>query len=455
MDIFEEKPLNDAPLAARMRPKTLDDFFGQEEITAENSLLRRLIENDNISSLIFWGTPGCGKSTLANIIANTTKSEFVSFSAVIGGVGDLRKIIDRAKENKKYYEKKTILFIDEIHRFNKGQQDALLPFVEDGTVTLIGATTENPYFEVNTPLLSRSRIVRFAPLDEKALRKVAERAIRDKENGFGNIKIDFEEGVLDLIFRISGGDARTCLNILEMCVKLAPSVNLENDGNYSVSKYIDLKTCETAAGEKTIAYDKGGDMHYDIISAFIKSMRGSDPDAAIYYLALMLSAGEDIKFIARRVCICACEDVGNADPMAMVVANNAAQIVQFVGMPEARIPLAQAVTYVASAPKSNAAYLAIDKALVEVRNEKIPPVPIHLRDAHYKGAKKLGHGNDYKYAHDYPGAWVDQQYLPEGKENSVYYQPSDRGHEKKFRERLEAIKRAKEANKLKNSRQKI
>lgn len=448
MDIFEEKQKNnDAPLAARMRPSSLEEFFGQEEITSENSLVRRLIESDNLSSLIFWGTPGCGKSTLANIIANSTKSEFVSFSAVIGGVGDLRKIIDKAKENKKFYGKKTILFIDEIHRFNKGQQDALLPYVEDGTVTLIGATTENPYFEVNTPLLSRSRIVRFVPLDDKALGKVIDRALTDKEKGYGNIKITFEEGVLDLILRISAGDARTALNILEMCVKLTSPEKTESEN--TESKYVTLKICEIAAGEKTVAYDKGGDMHYDIISAFIKSMRGSDPDAAIYYLALMLAAGEDIKFIARRVCICACEDVGNADPMAMVVANNAAQIVQFVGMPEARIPLAQAVTYVACAPKSNKAYMAIDKALADVRGSKIPPVPIHLRDAHYKGSKKLGHGIDYKYAHDYPGAWVDQQYLPDGKEDTVYYEPSDRGHEKKFKEKLDTIRQIK----LKNAKQ--
>ena len=435
MDIFEQqKQNNDMPLPARMRPKTLEEFFGQDDITKEGSLIRRLIETDNLSSLIFWGTPGCGKSTLANIIANTTKSEFVSFSAVIGGVGDLRKIIDKAKENKKYYGKKTILFIDEIHRFNKGQQDALLPYVEDGTVTLIGATTENPYFEVNTPLLSRSRIVRFKPLDETALKQVLDRALSDKEKGFGNIKITLDEDVYNIIFRISAGDARTALNILEMCVKLTPGEE----------KHIDAKTCEMAAGEKTVAYDKDGDYHYDIISAFIKSMRGSDPDAAIYYLALMLQAGEDIKFIARRVCICASEDVGNADPMAMVVANNAAQVVQFVGMPEARIPLAQAVTYVACAPKSNKAYMAIDKALADVKDNKIPPVPVHLRDAHYKGAKKLGHGIDYKYAHDYPGAWVDQEYLPEEKKGTVYYEPSDRGHEKKFKERLEAIRELKQ-----------
>ncbi len=437
MDIFENTKLNnDMPLPARMRPKTLDEFFGQDEITKEDSLIRKLIETDNLSSLIFWGPPGCGKSTLANIIANNTESEFVPFSAVIGGVGDLRKIIDKAKENKKYYNKKTILFIDEIHRFNKGQQDALLPFVEDGTVTLIGATTENPYFEVNTPLLSRSRIVKFNALDKDSLKQVIERAVKDKEKGFGNYNITIDDDAYELILRISAGDARTALNILEICVKLIPGED----------KHIDIKTCEIAAGEKSIAYDKDGDMHYDIISAFIKSMRGSDPDAAIYYLALMLSAGEDIKFIARRVCICASEDVGNADPMAMVVANNAAQVVQFVGMPEARIPLAQAVAYVACAPKSNASCVAIDKALHDVRNNKIPPVPIHLRDAHYKGSKELGHGIDYKYAHDFPGGWVDQQYLPDGLEGTVYYEPTDRGHEKKFKERLEAIREAKKHN---------
>ena len=436
MDLFDKKVnTSAAPLAARMRPATLDKFFGQEHIIAEGSLIRKLIENDNLSSFIFWGAPGCGKSTLAGIIANSTKAEFVSFSAVTSGIPELRKVISKAKEDKKYYNKKTILFIDEIHRFNKAQQDALLPHVEDGTFILIGATTENPYFEVNTPLLSRSRIVRFNSLSDESIKEVLNNAIKDTENGYGNEKIEIADDVIDHILRISSGDARSALNVLEMCIKLS---KLE-DG----VRKIDLEVAEMAGGEKIVAYDKHGDMHYDTISAFIKSMRGSDPDAALYYLAIMLNAGEDIKFIARRIVICASEDVGNADPMALVVANSAAQAVMFIGMPESKILLAQAVTYVSCAPKSNASYAGINAAYNDVLNQKVPPVPLHLRDTSYKGAKSLNNGKGYKYAHDYPEGWVEQNFMPKGLEDKIYYNPTDRGHERVFKQKLEITRKHK------------
>ena len=438
MDLFDKnqnKELN-SPLAAKMRPTNFSDFVGQEHIVAEGSLLRKLIESDNISSFIFWGPPGCGKSTLAGIIAENTSSIFVSFSAVTSGIPDLRKIIEKAKEDRKYYNKKTILFIDEIHRFNKAQQDALLPHVEDGTVILIGATTENPYFEVNTPLLSRSRIIQFSALSEKSIEKIIKNTLENTKSGFADRDIDITNEALEHIVNISTGDARSALNILEMCVKM------------SENGKIDLNTAELAAGEKILGYDKNGDAHYDTISAFIKSMRGSDPDAALYYLAVMLSAGEDIKFIARRIVIAASEDVGNADPMALVIANNAAQAIMFIGMPEAQIILAQAVTYIASAPKSNASYLGINKAIEDVKNEKVPKVPIHLRDASYKGAQKLEHGKGYLYPHDYENGWVEQNYLPDEISDRVYYEPNARGHEGKFKQKIDTIREFRK-NKLK------
>ena len=396
-DLFDAG-ITAAPLAARMRPKTLDDFVGQEEIVARGTLLRRLIETDNISSFIFWGPPGCGKSTLAGIIAESTSSAFVPFSAVTGGVPDLRKIMDAAKDERRYKDRQTILFVDEIHRFNKAQQDALLPFVEDGTVILIGATTENPYFEVNTPLLSRSRVVRFSPLSGDDIADIVSRAIRESPELKG---VTLDPEALEHIKRISDGDARSALNILELCADLAGD-----------DRRITLAIAESAAGEKILGYDKQGEVHYDTISAFIKSMRGSDPDAALHYLAVMLTAGEDIRFIARRIVICASEDVGNADPMALVIANSAAQAVMQIGLPEARIILAQAATYVACAPKSNAAYLGIDAAIADVKNNESAPVPADLRNPSFRDAKKLGYGQGYKYPHDYPGGWVEQDYLP-------------------------------------------
>ncbi|MBQ9358307.1 MAG: replication-associated recombination protein A [Abditibacteriota bacterium] len=426
----------DAPLAARMRPQKLEDFVGQKEIIAEGTLLRRLIETDNISSFVFWGPPGCGKSTLAGIIAQSTSADFVSFSAVTGGVPELRKIMDRAKDERRYKERRTILFVDEIHRFNKAQQDALLPFVEDGTVILIGATTENPYFEVNTPLLSRSRVVRFSPLSPEDIGSIIRRALAESPELKDMV---LEPEALEHIIRISDGDARSALNILELCADLA------GDG-----KTITAALAESAAGEKILGYDKQGEVHYDTISAFIKSMRGSDPDAVLYYLAVMLSAGEDIRFIARRIVICASEDVGNADPMALVIANSAAQAVMQIGIPEARIILAQAAVYVACAPKSNAAYLGIDAALADVTAKEKAPVPMNLRNPAFRDAKKLGYGEGYKYPHDYPGGWVEQDYLPAELEGTEYYRPKDIGYEARFRERLDYMRA--QRNKARNKK---
>ena len=438
-DLFDNVGrLGKSPLAAKVRPKTLEQFVGQEQIIAKGTLLRRLIETDRISSFIFWGPAGCGKSTLAGIIAESTSCIFVPFSAVTGGIPDLRKIIEAAKDNLKYNQRKTILFIDEIHRFNKAQQDALLPHVEDGTVILIGATTENPYFEVNTPLLSRSRIIQFSALPSNAIETIIKNALESEESGYKEKDIRLSNDALEHIVNISSGDARSALNILELCINLSPDNN------------ISLETAELAAGEKILGYDKNGDAHYDTISAFIKSMRGSDPDAALYYLAVMLTAGEDIRFIARRIVICASEDVGNADPMALVVANSAAQAVMFIGMPEAKIILSQAVTYVACAPKSNASYIAINAACEDVQNQKNEQVPINLKDSSYKGAKKLGHGSGYLYPHDYEGGWVNQEYLPEGMRGKVYYNPVARGHENKFKDRLDYIRSNKSSKQSEN-----
>lgn len=420
------------PLAARMRPRTLDEFVGQEHILGPGNLLRRAIERDELTSAIFWGPPGCGKSTLAGIIAKTSKSVFENFSAVISGIADVRKAVERAGERRKAYGEKTILFVDEIHRFNKAQQDAFLPHVEAGTIVLIGATTENPYFEVNSPLISRSRIFRFERLTNDDIRKIIETAVTDTERGLGNYKVDLTAEALDHLIDIASGDARNALNALEMAVMTTPP---EEDGSRRITQTI----AEEAAQQRVLSYDKSGDNHYDTISAFIKSMRGSDPDAAVYWLARMIYAGEDPKFIARRIVIQAAEDVGNADPMALVVANAAAQAVQFVGLPEGQIPLAQATIYIACAPKSNASYVAINRAMADVADRQPPPVPIHLRDTSYPGGKKLGHGKGYKYPHDHPGGHVEQDYIPEGTKSQPYYVPTDRGHEAKFKKRLEAI----------------
>ncbi len=422
-----------APLAARMRPRTLDEFAGQEAVVGEGTLLRRAIERDQLNSVIFWGPPGSGKSTLAQIIARATHACFENYSAVTSGVADIRKVIESARERRRKLNQKTILFVDEIHRWNKAQQDALLPHVEDGTITLIGATTENPYFEVNAPLLSRSRLFRLERLSDSAIRFLLERALKDTERGLGNLVIDSEPAALDHLAHISGGDARTALTALEAA---AQAIIPASDG----SRLLTLELAEEGAQSRKLAYDKDGDEHYDTISAFIKSLRGSDPDAALYWLAKMLTAGEDIKFIARRLVILASEDIGNADPMALVLANAAAQVVMFIGLPEAHLTLAQAVTYLAAAPKSNASTIAIGRAMEAVKAHGVEPVPIHLRDTHYPGGKKLGHGVDYLYPHDFPGHYVAQDYLPPGLPESPFYEPTEEGIEAKIKRRMEARK---------------
>ena len=413
MDLFStiEDDKSYKPLAERMRPKTLADFAGQEKIL--RGVLGKMISEGQTPSLIFYGAPGTGKTTLAKIIANTTASDFVKVNAALSGIGDLRGIVKEAEDRRKFYRKQTILFIDEIHRFNKGQQDFLLPYVEDGRITLIGATTENPFFEVNAALLSRVKIVRLEKLSTDDIKKILIRAV-DKE------KFIVEERALEIIADFADGDARMALNLLEQA---------------SFAGKISVETLSELLGEKIRRYDKRGDNHYDTASAFIKSMRGSDADAAIYYLAKMIDGGEDLNFIARRIVICAAEDVGNADPQALILANAAAQAAQFVGLPEARIILAQAVTYIAGAPKSNAAYLAIDKALADVKNFQ-GEVPKHLRDTHYKGAKTFGNGVGYKYPHDFENHFVKQQYLPD-KISTRYYEPTAQGYEAQIKQRLD------------------
>ena len=409
-----------SPLASRMRPRNFNEYIGQEQILGKGRFLRRMIEEDKIPSMILYGPPGTGKTTLAKMIANMTKSNFERLNAVASGINDVRKLIDKANEQRKFYHKRTIIFLDEIHRFNKAQQDVLLPYVEDGRIILIGATTENPYFEVNHALLSRVRVIQLQPLTDEHITKILQMALTDTKRGLGKQKIQCDEKILAAIAQFASGDARIALNILEQASDIARENN----------NIINENIIDTLLEERIQKYDKNGDNHYDIVSAFIKSMRGSDPDAAIHYLARMLAAGEDINFIARRIAICAAEDVGNADPQALVIAMAAVQAVQFIGMPEARIPLAQAVTYVACAPKSNASYLAIDKALADVRAKDCGDVPIHLRDCHYKGAAKLGHGVNYKYAHDYPYHIVKQDYLPDKMKDTKYYTPTSNGYEK-------------------------
>lgn len=414
------------PLAQRMRPRNFAEFIGQQSEVGAGKFLRKMIEQDQIPSLILFGPPGTGKTTLAQMIAGMTDSVFKKLNAVAAGIADIRKIVEEAAEARKYYQQRTIIFIDEIHRFNKSQQDVLLPYVEDGRLVLIGATTENPFFEVNHALLSRVRIVKLEKLTDDQLINILENALFDKERGLGKDDLKASKDVLAAIAQFAGGDARMALNLLEQAASVT-----EKGGT------VTMESLRVIVGERLQSYDKNGDNHYDTVSAFIKSMRGSDPDAAIHYLARMLAAGEDIDFIARRIAICAAEDVGNADPMALVVAMAAVEAVRFVGMPEARIPLAEAVTYVASAPKSNAAYLAIDKALADVRGKNCGAVPLHLRDAHYKGAAKLGHGIDYIYPHDFPGHFTPQQYLPDELKNKIYYRPTENGAEKRIRQYLE------------------
>ncbi|WP_352400802.1 AAA family ATPase [Anaerotignum sp.] len=438
MDLFEYnrslRGNGDSPLAARMRPKTLEEFVGQEHIVGKDKLLYRAIKSDRISSVIFYGPPGTGKTTLAKIIANTTKSEFHQINATTAGIKDIKDVVSEAKDKQGMYGTKTILFIDEIHRFNKTQQDALLPHVEDGTVILIGATTENPYFEVNKALVSRSIVFQLKPLEQKDIEKLLSWAISDIERGMGAYQADISEDALAFLADTANGDARTALNALELAVL---TTDKEKDGKI----HITLPVAEECIQKRALNYDKNGDNHYDTISAFIKSMRGSDPDAALYYLAKMIYAGEDPKFIARRVVICASEDVGNADPHALQVAVAAMQAVDFIGLPEGRIPLAQAVTYVSCAPKSNAAYMGINRALNDVKNIRIRTVPPHLKDAHYSGSKEMGNGIGYHYAHDYPNHYVKQQYLPDELEGTVYYELSDIGVERRMKEHMVRLKK--------------
>ena len=437
MDLFDyvrqNTMKNESPLASRIRPETLDEVVGQQHIIGKDKLLYRAIQADKISSIIFYGPPGTGKTTLAKVIANTTSADFKQINATVAGKKDMEDVVAQAKNNLGMYGKKTILFVDEIHRFNKGQQDYLLPFVEDGTIILIGATTENPYFEVNGALISRSIIFELKPLDKEDIKTLIKRAVYDEKKGMGSLHADIDDEALTFLADVANGDARSALNAIELGIL---TTKPSEDGKI----HINLKIAEQCIQKRVLKYDKDGDNHYDTISAFIKSMRGSDPDAAVYYLARMLYAGEDIKFIARRIMICASEDVGNADPQALVVATNACLAIERLGMPEARIVLSQAATYVACAPKSNAAYMAVDKALDIVKNEKTYGVPVHLQDAHYKGSAKLGHGIGYKYAHDYPNHYVKQQYLPDGLEDSRFYEPGDLGYEVEVKNYFKKIK---------------
>lgn len=410
------------PLADRLRPKSLADFVGQEKVIGKNSYLRRMIENDSIPSIIFYGPPGTGKTTLAKVIAEMTGSIFESINAVSSGVPELRKLLASAVERQRAGIGRTIIFIDEIHRFNKAQQDVLLPYVENGTIVLIGATTENPFFEINSPLLSRMKVIRLEQLCEDEIKKVIKRALADSVNGYGAVGINITDEAIDVVANFANGDARRALNVLEQAIAMLA----EN------SKELDINVLRLVLGNVVLQYDKNGDYHYDIISAFIKSMRGSDADAALHYLARLIESGEDVRFIARRILICASEDVGNADPKALLIANAAAQAAHFVGLPEAQIPLSQAVCYIANAPKSNSCYIGIAKAIDDVRNKNCGQVPKHLRDAHYPGAAKLGNGAGYLYPHDYFGGYVKQQYLPDALADVKYYQPKPIGEEKEL-----------------------
>lgn len=438
MNLFDYMRTNtmekESPLASRMRPTTLDEVVGQKHIIGKDKLLYRAIKADKIGSVIFYGPPGTGKTTLAKVIANTTSSRFEQINATVAGKKDMEEIVNTAKDAIGMYGQKTILFVDEIHRFNKSQQDYLLPFVEDGTVTLIGATTENPYFEVNNALLSRSRIFELKPLEKQDIKELVLRAVYDEKKGMGIYGADITDEAAEFLADVANGDARAALNAVELGIL---TTDKDSDGKI----HLTIDVAAECIQKRAVRYDRDGDNHYDTISAFIKSMRGSDPDAALYYLARMLYAGEDVKFIARRIMICASEDVGNADPNALTVAVSAAQAVERVGMPESQIILAQAVTYVATAPKSNAACVGIFAAMDAVKSRKTPPVPTHLQDKHYKGAEKLGHGLGYKYAHDYPNHYVKQQYLPDGLEGEKFYMPTENGYERQIRAHMDWLKR--------------
>lgn len=436
MDLFEymreQNQEQESPLASRLRPTTLEEVVGQEHIIGKDKLLYRAILADKLSSIILYGPPGTGKTTLAKVIAHTTSAEFVQINATSAGKKDMEAVAKQAQDHAGMYQKRTILFIDEIHRFNKGQQDYLLPYVEDGTIILIGATTENPYFEVNGALISRSIIFELHALSKENIVTLLRRAVEDQERGLGSYKAKLEEDALEFLADMANGDARSALNAIELAVL---TTERAEDGMI----HIDLDVAQECIQKRAVRYDKTGDNHYDTISAFIKSMRGSDPDAAVYYLARMLHAGEDIKFIARRIMICASEDVSNADPQALVVAVSAAQAVERVGMPEAQIILAQAASYVACAPKSNSAVTAISEAMQSLQTERITGVPPHLQDAHYGGSAKLGRGTGYLYAHDFPNHYVKQQYLPDELVGRRFYLPSEQGYEKQIREHLQKI----------------
>ena len=437
MDLFdymrESRMKDEAPLASRLRPRTLDEIVGQKHILGKDRLLYRAIRADKLSSFIFYGPPGTGKTTIARVIANTTKADFTQLNATVAGKKDMEAVVAKAKDNLGMYGRKTILFVDEIHRFNKGQQDYLLPFVEDGTLILIGATTENPYFEVNGALLSRSVVFELKPLEKEDILELIRRAVTDPERGMGAYQPEITPEAADFLADISGGDARLALNAIELGVL---TTEKGEDGKI----HLTLEVISECIQKRTVRYDKTGDNHYDTISAFIKSMRGSDPDAAVYYLAKMIYAGEDERFIARRIMICASEDVGNADPMALTVAVSAAQAVERIGFPESQIILAQAAAYVACAPKSNSAVMAISRAMESVKTKRTS-VPAHLQDAHYGGAGKLGHGIGYKYTHDYPNHYVEQQYLPTELQGERFYEPSDNGYERQIREYFRRIKK--------------
>ena len=438
MDLFEANRQNqlkkEAPLPDRMRPRTIDEFVGQEDIVGPGKLLRRAIEADHLSSVIFYGPPGTGKTALATVVANTTKAFFEKLNAVTSGVADIKQVVKNARDRLGMYNQRTILFIDEIHRFNKSQQDALLPYVEDGTIILIGATTENPYFEVNPPLLSRSRVFKFNSLTDRDIARLVRLALADEERGLGRYHLNLHDEALNHIVNIANGDARSALNAIELAVLTTPP-------NKQGVREITLEVAEESIQKRSVIYDKSGDQHYDVISAFIKSLRGSDPDAALHWLARMIYAGEDPRFIARRLLVHAAEDVGLADPNALVVAMSAAYALDYVGMPEARLPLAEATLYIATAPKSNSVKMGIDVALDDIENRKLGPVPVHLRDSSYKGASRMGHGKGYKYPHDFTENYVEQQYLPDELRDVQYYVPYDNGYEKDIKKRIERLRK--------------
>jgi putative ATPase len=437
MDLFEHKARElisrEAPLAARMRPRTLEEFVGQEHIIGRGKVLRKAIETGQLPSIILWGPPGSGKTTLAFIVANSTKSHFSPVSAVSAGVSDLRKIIEEARERRRLYQQKTILFIDEIHRFNKGQQDAILPYVEDGTVTLIGATTENPSFEVNSPLLSRSRVFVLKPLSNQEISTIVRRALGDEEQGLGKMKIELADDALEHLIVMSGNDARIALNALEMAALVTPP-------DAGGQKKIGLETIEDAFQHRALQYDRAGEQHYDLISALHKCMRDSDPDATLYWLGRMIEAGEDPLYIIRRIIRFATEDIGLADPQALVVAMAAQQAVHFIGLPEGNLALAEAAVYMATAPKSNSLYTGYSAVQHEIKNGSNEPVPLHLRNPVTGLMKDLGYGKGYKYAHNFEGHFVEQQHLPDSLTGKRFYTPGDRGYERQISLRMKELR---------------